>query len=190
MLSVFNAGSVYYKKAFLCNGANLIFTKSIFERTNGFNGHLNIESGDDILFLEDVKKISGSKIDFLKSTDAIVYTYPSFSFKSLLSQKIRWASKFKVNNNKLNLLLALLSFAVNVAWLYCFFYGFLMPQNGGLSLIFVLFKLIIDILLLFLASSFLKNKAIVWYILPIGLIYPIYSCIIAISTVFIRPKWK
>jgi biofilm PGA synthesis N-glycosyltransferase PgaC len=190
VLSIFNAGSAYYKKAFLCSGANLIFTKAIFKKTNGFNGHINIASGDDILFLEDVKKIPGAKIDFLKCEDAIVYTYPCFSFKSLLRQKTRWASKFRVNNNKLNLTLAFLSVTVNASWLYCLFYGFFMPQIGALSLIFVLFKLVIDILLLFLASSFLKNKAIVWYILPIGLIYPIYSCIIAISTVFLKPKWK
>lgn len=190
VLSVLNAGSAYYNKPFLCNGANLIFTKSIFEKTNGYHSHANVESGDDILFLEDVKKIPGSKIDFLKCTDGIVYTYPCFSFKSLLLQKIRWAAKFKINNNKLNLTLAILSFIVNLAWVFCLLYGFLVPQNGKLSLIFVLFKLFIDILLLFLASCFLKNRSIAWYVLPIGLIYPIYSCIIAISTVFLKPNWK
>ncbi len=190
VLAVLNAGSAFYKKPFLCNGANLIFTKTLFEKTKGYQNHLHINSGDDILFLEDVKKIQGVKIDYLKCSDAIVSTYPCFSFTQLLSQKIRWAGKFKVNNNKLNLALAVLSFIVNMAWLFCWFYGFLVPQNGGLSLIFVVFKLLIDILLLFLASRFIKNKAIVWYILPIGLIYPIYSCIIAISAVFIKPKWK
>lgn len=190
ILSVLNGGSAFYKKAFLCSGANLVFTKSIFEKTNGYQNHLHINSGDDVLFLEDVKKIPNTKISFLKCTDGIVYTYPCFSFISLVSQKVRWASKFKVNNNPLNLCLAIISFVVNQAWLFCLFYGFLVPQNGKFSLIFVLFKLFIDILLLFLASRFLKNKGIVWYILPIGLIYPIYSCIIAISTVFLKPKWK
>ncbi len=190
VLSVLNSGSAFYKMPFLCSGANLIFTKAIFEKVNGYQSHIKITSGDDILFLEDVKNIANVKIDFLKSMDAIVSTYPCYSFKDLVLQKIRWASKFKVNNNKLNLTLAVLSFSVNLAWLFCLFYGFLVPQNGGLSLIFVLFKLFIDFLLLFLASRFLKNKAIAWYVLPIGLIYPIYSCIIAISTVFLKPKWK
>jgi hypothetical protein len=54
----------------------------------------------------------------------------------------------------------------------------------------VLFKLIIDFLLLFLAAQFIKNRAIAWYITPTGLIYPVYSCIVAIASVFIKPNWK
>lgn len=190
ILTVLNAGSTYFKKPFLCNGANLIFTKSVFEKTNGYQNHLNIKSGDDILFLEDAKKIDGIKIDFLKCKDAIISTYPCLSFKSLINQKIRWASKFKVNSNPLNLTLAVLSITINISWLFCLFYGFLMPQNANLSLIFVVLKLFIDFLLLFLASRFVKNKVIGWYALPIGFIYPIYSCIIAIASFFVEPKWK
>jgi len=190
VLMVLNSGSAFYRKPFLCNGANLIFTKKLFEKTNGYNSHLDIQSGDDILFLEDAKKIADVKINFLKCKDAIVSTYPCFTFKSLLFQRVRWAAKFKVNGNPLNLSLAVLSFLVNLAWLFCLFYGFLVPENSLLSLFFVLFKLFIDILLLFLASRFIKNKALAWYVLPIGLIYPVYSCIVAIASVFIKPKWK
>lgn len=190
VLMVLNAGSAYFKKAFLCNGANLIFTKSIFEKTNGYDSHVNIISGDDVLFLEDVKKVNGTKISFLKSQEAIVYTYPCFSFKSLLLQKVRWAAKFKVNKNKLNLIMALTSFIVNLSWIFCLLYSFFVPENGNLGLIFVLFKLFIDFLLLFLASLFIKNRSLGWYILSIGFVYPVYTCIIAISSVFMKPKWK
>jgi pilus assembly protein TadC len=140
--------------------------------------------------MEDVKKIPGSVINFLKSPEAVVYTYPSFSFGALLSQKVRWASKFKVNKNPLNFTLAVLTFLVNIAWLFCLFYGFLVPQNGGLSLIFVLLKLLIDFLLLFLATRFVKNKAVLLYALPVGCIYPIYAGIVAISSLFMKPNWK
>ncbi len=190
VLTVLNCGSAYFKKPFLCNGANLIFTKTIFEKANGFSSHIKIASGDDVLFLEDVKKIPGVNINYLKSEQAIVYTYPAFSFAQLISQKIRWASKFKHNKNRLNLLLALLSFGINLTWLFCLFYCFLVPQNGGFILIFVLFKLIIDILLLFLASRFVKNRGLGWFGLPVGCIYPLYACVVAIASVFIKPKWK
>lgn len=190
VLLVLNAGSAFYKKAFLCNGANLIFTKSVYEKTNGYQGHINVSSGDDVLFLEDVKKIEGTKISFLKSKEAIVYTYPCFSFNALLFQKVRWAAKFKVNKNKLNLLMAFISFIVNLSWMFCLFFSFIVPENGNLGLIFVLFKLFIDFLLLFLASLFVKNRSLGWYILSIGFVYPVYTCIIAISSVFMKPKWK
>ncbi|MBA3683271.1 MAG: glycosyltransferase [Bacteroidetes bacterium] len=190
VLTVLNCGSAYFKKPFLCNGANLVFTKSIFEKVNGYTSHLKIASGDDVLFLEDVKKVNGVNINYLKSEQAIVYTYPAFSFKQLIQQKIRWASKFKHNKNRLNLLLALLSFSINLTWLFCLFYCFFVPQNGGFILIFVLFKLIIDILLLFLASRFVKNRGLSWFGLPVGLIYPMYACVVAVASVFIKPKWK
>ncbi|MGZ4090423.1 MAG: glycosyltransferase [Bacteroidia bacterium] len=190
ILSVLTCGSSFYKKPFLCSGANLIFTKTIFQKTNGYSNHISIESGEDVLFLEDIKKISGSVINYLKCPESIVYTYPCFNFRSLLRQKTRWASKFKINPNKLNLSLAVLIFVINAAWLFCLFYGFLVPQKGVLSLIFVLLKLLIDILLLFLASRFLKNKALAWYVLPVGFIYPVYAVLVAIASSFLKPNWK
>jgi len=190
VLAVLASGSAYFKKAFLCNGANLIFTKSIFEKVNGFNKHIHIASGDDVLFLEDVKKIEGLKIKYLKSESALVHTYPAFSFSNLIQQKVRWGSKFKNNSNKLNTVLAFVSFMVNVFWLFSLVISFLMPQNSQLGLIFVLFKLLIDSLLLFLSQRFLKNRSLIWYVFPVGFIYPLYVSIIATASLFFKPKWK
>ena len=69
-LAVLAGGSAYFKKAFLCSGANLAFTKSLFERTNGYQSHVQIASGDDVLFLEDAKK-NGASIVYLKNTDGV-----------------------------------------------------------------------------------------------------------------------
>lgn len=189
ILAVFACGSAAYKKPFLCNGANLVFTKSIFEKVGGYSSHSHIASGDDIFFLEDVRKIEGSKINYLKSKDALVYTYPSFSFKELVLQKTRWASKFKSNKNKLNLSLSILGFTVNLFWLVCFVGAFFHPIQN-LCLLFISLKLLIDILLLFLASGFIKNKNSVWYSLPVGCVYPIYACIIGVTSLTVKPKWK
>jgi biofilm PGA synthesis N-glycosyltransferase PgaC len=190
ILNLMSCGSANLKMPFLCSGANLIFTRSLFERTKGYESHAQIASGDDVLFLEDAKKLGDVKIEYLKSREAIVYTYPSFSFKKLLIQRIRWSSKFTVNKNKFNLFLAVLTTLVNASMLFWLLIGFLVPQIGLLGLIFVGIKLIIDFLLLFLASGFLKNPALGLYVLPIGLIYPIYSCMIAFGAVFLKPKWK
>lgn len=190
VLAVLNVGSAFFKKPFLASGANLIFTRAIFEKTKGYSSHISVESGDDVLFLEDVKKITGSKIRYLKSSEAIVYTYPTPNFSALLKQKVRWASKFKINPNKTNLSIAILSFIINAAWIFCLLYGFLIPQKGELSLIFVLLKLVIDILLLFLASRFIKNKSLALYAIPVGCVYPIYAVIVAIRSVFYKPKWN
>ena len=189
IISVLAGGSAFYKKPFLCSGANLIFTRRMFEQTGSFQTHMQIASGDDILFMEEVKKQKG-KICFLKSKEAIVSTYPSYSLPSLMNQKIRWVSKFSINKNPLNFFLALISLLVNISVLFCLFSGYLMPQNALFGLIFTVIKLLIDILLLFLASGFIKNRGLAWYVLPIGFIYPVYSLILAVSTLFVKPKWK
>jgi poly-beta-1,6-N-acetyl-D-glucosamine synthase len=190
ILAVMACGSSFYNKAFLCNGANLIFTKKIFEKAGGYKSHLQIASGDDVFFLEDVKKIPGARVSYLKSIAAVVYTYPCYSFSSLLTQKIRWASKFKTNKNALNFLLAGLIFTVNAAWLFCFFYSFFSSTFQALAFRFIILKLLIDILLLFLASGFIKNKNLLWFSLPAGCIYPVYSCIVGIASFFAKPAWK
>jgi len=189
ILALLACGSSFYKKPFLCNGANLIFTKSVFEKTNGYASHIDIASGDDIFFLEDVKKVKGSKIAYLKSKDALVYTYPVFSFNDLMFQKIRWASKFKINKNPLNLSLSFFSFSVNLAWLFCLV-CINFPAYTQPCLLFIFFKLFIDILLLFLASGFIKNKNILWFSLPVGFIYPVYAGIIGMASLFMKPRWK
>ena len=72
VLQVLSAGSNYFNQSFLCSGANMAFTKSIYEACHGYASHLHIASGDDVLFLEDVKKIPGARINYLKSNQALV----------------------------------------------------------------------------------------------------------------------
>lgn len=189
ILQVFACGSAYYRKAFLCSGANLAFKASLFELTNGYTSHAGIASGDDVLFMEEAKQ-KGAKITYLKSTEGVVYTYPCYSFSSLMAQKIRWASKFKVNPNKLNSAIAMIVFFTNLSWLSLLIFGFADPLQGELCLIFVSLKLIFDILLLFLAAGFIKNRGLLWYSIPVGFIYPVYSVLVSILSVFKKPAWK
>ncbi len=101
-LTIITGGYAFYKKAFLCNGANLAFTKNLFEQTNGYASHIDVPSGDDVLFLEDVKKINPETIAYLKQKEASVYTYSAQNFGDFIDQRTRWASKFKINPNPLN----------------------------------------------------------------------------------------
>lgn len=189
VLSLATCGSAFYHKPFLCNGANLAFKKSAFIKVKGYASHLEVQSGDDVLLMEDIKRLPENRICFLKSKDAIVYTYPLFSFKKLIHQKIRWASKFKVNKSKLNLLLSVLSFLVNLIWFFCLIFVNKLGYKE-LFLLFIYLKLFIDILLLFLASGFIKNRNLLWFCLPVGFIYPVYAGIVGIASLFIKPRWK
>jgi cellulose synthase/poly-beta-1,6-N-acetylglucosamine synthase-like glycosyltransferase len=190
ILQVISGGSNALGKAFLCSGANLGFTKSIFHRCGGYSGHRHIDSGDDVLLLADVKKIKGAGIHFLKSPEVIVDTYACKTYSALLSQKIRWASKFKYQSGFLNLFLALLTFVTNAAWLagVCTLF-FSNAVAVGTSLL-LLIKLCIDFFILFVASGFIKTKNIAVYALPALCLYPLYACVVAVASLFIQPRWK
>lgn len=190
MLQLFAIGAAYFKQPYLCSGANLAFSKHLYMQVKGYESHLSLASGDDVLLLESIKKLPEARIAFVKQPQAIVQTYPEYSFRQLLYQKVRWAGKHRNNPNPLNLFFAAVIFAGNFMWLLNLFVGFIDPLYGRFGLIFIIFKLLIDILLLFLASFFLKNKHIALFTLPVGFIYPLHAGIVAIASLFIKPKWK
>lgn len=190
ILMTISCGSTFFKMPFLCSGANLSFSKSVFEKTNGYDSHINIPSGDDVLFLEEAKRINGAKINFLKSREAIVYTNPERTFKNVIQQKIRWASKFKVNRNIFNFLFALLIFLTNAGWVFALLHGYFRPIHNPESMNFVLLKVCIDFVLLLISTQLIKNKNLLWYYLPIACIYPLYASIVAVCSLFLTPDWK
>jgi len=190
ILSLFTIASAYFKAPFLASGANLAFTKRLFYETGAYEGHLNIASGDDIFFLEKVKKLDRQKIGYLKNKEAIVYTFPEKDLSGLIQQKTRWSSKLFKNPNVINWLSALIIGVSNFAWIMGLFYSVLKPQNSPSILIFILSKLLIDILLVFLASSFIKVKTGTLKVALLAVIYPFYASLVAVLTVFVKPKWK
>jgi cellulose synthase/poly-beta-1,6-N-acetylglucosamine synthase-like glycosyltransferase len=190
ILAVIACGSAFYDRAFLCNGANMAFTRTCFIRVNGYASHLHIASGDDVLFLADVRKQKSIKIGYLKSAQALVYTFPERSLKSLIAQKVRWAAKFRHNPGLLNSFLAVMVFFVNLSWIFCFITANYWSDFKKTCLLFIFIKLSIDILLLFLSAGFIKNRKLIWYALPVSCIYPVYAIIIGVASAFLKPKWK
>lgn len=190
VLTMFTMSSAYFKAPFLCNGANLAFTKNIFLKAGGYKSHVHLASGDDIFFLEAVKKIDKNTIAYLKNTEAIVYTFPEKTFQSLIHQKIRWSSKLFMTSSVINWLSAIIIGLTNLLWIGAIFYIFFDSQNLPVGLFFVLSKLLIDILLVFLASGFIKVKTKPLYVLLVSLCYPFYTIMVAVLSVFLKPNWK
>ena len=189
-LSILTGGFAFYKQAFLCNGANLAFTKKIFEKVGGFKNHININSGDDVLFLEDVKKINPETVSYIKNINASVTTYPLKTYKKLLEQKIRWASKFDKNPNQINAFLGIIVFLVHLSGLFYLIKPLFTHHIPAFGIIFVFLRVFIDFLLLFLASRY-YNKPIKWlWILPLSFLYSFYVIVTALLSSVIKPKQK
>lgn len=189
-LTAINIGYTSIKQAFMCNGANLAFTKKAYESVNGYQSHLTISSGEDVLLLEDIKKQKSSQIIYGYHPELIVRTSPITNLSDFISQRVRWAYKAKFNPNKLNLLFGLLIMASNMIFLALAVAIIKQSSTIGYLSIFAACKFIFDFLLLLLASDFLKRNSKLIWLIPFECIYWAYSFLIGGLSIFWKPKWK
>lgn len=183
-------GGFGLKLPFLSNGANFAYRKAAFQAVDGFSGNNNLASGDDIFLLEKLKKIDLKKVLYLKSDQAIVTTKPMADLKSLIHQRLRWASKTSRNPNWFSKLVGLIVFSGNlacIAILPIFLFGLITPR---IAIALLVIKFSIDFLLLFKTARFLKQECVLFSYVWSCLLYPFFSVYIAILSLFKSYKWK
>lgn len=76
----------------LCNGANLLFRKSLFLQADASRTDYEIASGDDMFLLQSFIKMK-SEISASSREGLVVETFGPASFQTLLQQRKRWAGK-------------------------------------------------------------------------------------------------
>ncbi|AUC86277.1 glycosyltransferase [Polaribacter sp. ALD11] len=180
-------GSFGINSPFLCNGANLAYKKETFLKLNGFVGNNNIASGDDIFLFEKFIEHDKKGVQFLKSKDAIVSTFPVKTIKNLIHQRVRWASKTsKFKSTKVKLI-GLLVFLINISVILSVF----LSNNILVILLPLLLKTAID-LFLFIPTMFFynhKKSFLKWYIFS-SILYPFFSVFIVFKSLFSEYSWK
>ena len=92
-LAALAAGSTGWNSPATCNGRNLAYRKSLFQKVDGFSSIDRFESGDDDLFLNVIKQKTDAKISYALVPDLIVPTKMLNSFQHFFYQRIRHASK-------------------------------------------------------------------------------------------------
>jgi cellulose synthase/poly-beta-1,6-N-acetylglucosamine synthase-like glycosyltransferase len=85
-------GSVNLNFPLAASGQNFAYRKQAFEQVGGYERIKNRVSGDDVLLLQLVKKLTSWKIRFAPSEKAFNWTQPEKTLKSFLNQRKRWAS--------------------------------------------------------------------------------------------------
>ena len=185
-------GSFGNGQPFMCNGANFAYSKSLFQTLNGFQDSNHIASGDDVFLLQKAllsKDFGISKIGYLKSHDFLVLTYPCFSLKSLINQRIRWASKttaYKSTFAKVLALFVLLgNLAVVLGLVFCLF-GIIPFWDW--YLLFGL-KIIADFVLQYQTGKFIQPRQIRYYLFS-TLLYPFFSVVVGIFSMKEKYEWK
>ncbi|MEM6516984.1 MAG: glycosyltransferase [Bacteroidota bacterium] len=183
-------GAFGIKKPFMCNGANFAYKKGLFKKVDGFKNNNHMASGDDIFLLEKFLKQKKTSVKYLKNKKTLMFTKPEDSFKLLVAQRKRWASKTGGYNNLFGKLTAILVFIMNGA-LVCsplLFFAHLISLKAFLY--FWLIKVSIDFLLLFKTSRFFEQESLLSSYFFSSLLYPFFNVYIAITLVFSNYKWK
>ncbi len=189
-LTAITAGYAGIQKPFMCNGANLSFTKQAYQAVNGYQSHLHISSGEDVFLLEDLKKLKSSSIHYFLSRSLIVKTTTQTRLTDFFAQRVRWAYKAKYNSNLLNIVAGLIIMLANLLFLALIVSiikkSVLVPYLS----IFVVAKVVFDFLLLFLAADFLGRIKYIRWLIPFECVYWVYALFVGTGSLFVKPYWK
>lgn len=159
------ACAMYLKKPNMCNGANIAYTRDVFDEVEGFMGNEHLASGDDEFLMHKIAKLYPEKVLFNLDKNAIVFTKSQPDLANFYQQRKRWASKWKYYNDWKVSVLAIFIFAVNLGVIISYF---------TFNLIDLLIKFSAEFIFLSLIVSFLGHRDKIKYIPIIQLFYPFY----------------
>ena len=183
------AGAIGLERPVMCNGANLIFERAVYQEFNNpFSAHY--VSGDDVLFMLKVKRKYPKQIKFIKSYKATAFTEAQPTFRDFVNQRIRWTSKSKVYKDLDLLLTSFTVLTTNLLLFVLLILSFFMPELWQIFLFVFIIKSIPDFILLFLTSKFFRIQKLLIYFLPLQFLYFFYIVFIGIIGNFSQFSWK
>lgn len=174
----------------LCNGANLAFTKDVFMETGGYDGNEHIASGDDEFLMRKIEAKYPNGIRFNNNPENIVTTQPQKTLDDFLSQRIRWAGKWRHHDGTNSKILAvyIFLFHLSVMILPVFVIMGDISIFGMLGLLVA--KAVVEFFFLRKVSSWLRVS---WHGLSfflLQLVYSLYAVGVAVAALFKKPSWK
>lgn len=181
------AGSFGIGKPFMCNGANFAYEKTFFNQLNGFEGNNNLASGDDVFLLQKALKVASEKIAYLGNIN-IVFTKSCDSWKTLLHQRVRWASKTSAYASWYPKILGMVVFVTNLSSLILLILPIYQLNLWEMTAYFFVMKFAIDFMFLKFSSAYFripfKN------FLSSFLAYPFFTALVVGSAFYGKFEWK
>ena len=167
-------GSFGNKKPMMCSGANLGYSKKIFNKVNGFNGNQHIASGDDVFMMQKVAEKYPSKIYYLNTLAASVSTQSLSTWKELYQQRMRWAMKTGSLSNKFVKWVGIIVLAINLLLVLTPFFLLFKPEWYFAYLVLFMIKVIVDTILVYKTTQIFKQKIKIFDWILSSLFYPIF----------------
>lgn len=172
----------------MCNGANLAYREKVFAEVNGYEGNLNVSSGDDEFLMRKVLARHPEGITFMTAKSAVVETQPQRSASSFFHQRLRWAGKWRSNTSVSTILIAFFVLAVQVSFISLLVAG--IKNFDQFFLLTILSKIILEGIFLVQVCRFLGTRFSFNAFLILQLIYPFYVLLTGIASNFVKTSWK
>ena len=181
-----NAGSFGWAVPWTGSGQNIAYTKSLFDKINGFEPVADQASGDDFYLVQAISKLA--KARYNSSPEGFVKTQPMESVGAFLQQRTRWASNSRklFDSDFFFLLFLFLNLFVNTllfgglffrsTWIY-------LPSLFGIKLLF-------DSMVVAYGSIIFDTKFNIGVYLLWALFQPVYTPLLAIKSMFGKFRWK
>jgi cellulose synthase/poly-beta-1,6-N-acetylglucosamine synthase-like glycosyltransferase len=174
----------------MCNGANLGYRRSTFQAVGGFAGNHHLASGDDEFLLHKIQQRYPSGIQFIKEAKATVSTAAQGTIPALLRQRVRWASKWPhyqtTAPQRLAVVVLLATVALFLGLVSLLVWPVLWPWVAGGWLV----KLGADMFFLWPVLQVLGRPALLWWVLPLQLLYAPYALAVALGARRGQYQWK
>jgi cellulose synthase/poly-beta-1,6-N-acetylglucosamine synthase-like glycosyltransferase len=183
------AGSFQLGRPLMCSGANLAYTRSLFDETQVYQPKGGVASGDDMFVMIGARKL-GKKLVYLTSRKAIVKTRPADNLRSLLKQRIRWGSKTVFYRQPDIQGVALLTAVSNLAVLGMPLMILLDPVIWQWLVPAFLLKTLAEFTLLYITTDYTGQQRDLRLFLPALLLYYPYQGAILAGMIFLKVRWK
>lgn len=182
--------SVYKKAHSMCNGANLAYSKKVFNEVGGFKGIDHIASGDDMLLMHKIFSLYPQKVLFIKSPEVIVQTQSASSLKAFINQRIRWASKADKYDDKRIFAVLLLVYFFNLWLMGLMIASFFSTSIFYYTLILIVAKTLVELLFLFPVAAFFSNSKLLYYFPSAQPFHILYTVVAGWLGKFGSYSWK
>jgi len=190
MLQGITAASVAANFHTMCNGANLAYEKAAFEAVGGFEGIDRVATGDDLLLMYKIWKRYPDKVFYLKSRGATVETAALPSWKALLNQRRRWASKTLVYDD-FRIIAALgFVFLFNLLFIALVIAALVSPFYWYAVLLYLAVKCGLELSFIYPVARFFGQQKLLRYMAVFQPVHVAYVVAVALISQFGKYEWK
>lgn len=191
LLNSYGGGYALINQSFLASGAAMLFYKTDFIQYLSKTRYQQINSGDDVFFMEYIQEKYGKQsIAHVYGSQAVVETVAPDSWLSYIRQRSRWGKKTPRLKNPVAIVIAL-STALFSTSIMVWAAAIVVHYSAVYYLVWVLvLKLLIENTIMLLSSVALGRKTNFLFTTLVSLLSPLFFYLVAARMIFIRDQWQ